>query len=90
MRGLCLVEVMGMPLGWCTCVEFDLINLFTKKWTRQYNYGITSPARKGVKIKSEGKPLSSACCATGEGITFLPLSLLEGGCVTIAATYKSY
>lgn len=48
---------------------------------------ITSPARAGVKIKSEGKPLSRACCATGEGITFLPLSLPEGGWVTIAAIY---
>lgn len=40
---------------------------------------ITSPAFTGVKIKSDGKPLSSACCATADGITFLPLSLLEGG-----------
>lgn len=46
---------------------------------------ITSPAFTGVKIKSDGKPLSRACCATGEGITFLPLSLPEGGWVTIAA-----
>lgn len=48
---------------------------------------VTSPAFTGVKIKSEGKPLSRACCATGEGITFLPLSLPEGGCVTMAVTY---
>lgn len=47
---------------------------------------ITSPARSGVKIKSEGKPLSRACCATGEAITFFPRFLPEGGCVTIAAT----
>lgn len=40
---------------------------------------ITSPAFTGVKIKSDAKPRSRACCATGEGITFLPLSLPEGG-----------
>lgn len=45
----------------------------------------TSPAFVGVKIKSGEKPLSRACCATGEGITFLPLSLPEGGWVTMAA-----
>lgn len=47
---------------------------------------VTSPAFTGVNIKSGEKPLSRACCATGEGITFLPLSLPEGGWVTIAAT----
>lgn len=47
---------------------------------------ITSPARTGVKIKSRGNPLSRACCATGEGITFFPRCLLEAGCVTTAAT----
>jgi hypothetical protein len=47
---------------------------------------ITSPALSGVKIRSEGKPVSRANSATGEGINFLPLSLLAGGCVTIAAT----
>lgn len=39
----------------------------------------TSPALSGVRIRSEEKPLSRAYCATGEGISFLPLSLLEGG-----------
>lgn len=37
-------------------------------------------------MRSDGKPLLRAYSATGEGNTFLPLSRLAGGCVTIAAT----
>jgi len=37
-------------------------------------------------MRSEGKPLSRAYCATGEGKIFLPRSLLDGGCVTMPAT----
>lgn len=46
----------------------------------------TSLTRCGVKIRSFGKPWSKARTATGEGMSFLPLSLAEGGCVTIAAS----
>lgn len=57
--------------------EFDIINQ-----TRT----LTSPALSGEKIRSEDKPFSIAYWATGEGKTFLPLSLLDGGCVTMPAT----
>ena len=48
----------------------------------------TSRAFSGVKMSSSGNPRSSASCATADGISFLPLFLAAGGCVTTAATWN--
>lgn len=81
-----LVALPARPF-WIFQRHFLLIHFVSKFHWNEYALkkhpymanDITSPAFTGVKIKSDGKPFSRACCATAEGITFLPLSLLEGG-----------